>query len=276
MHMQTRSKKIVSELYRLGLSVSYDRILELENQIATTVCNSINETDLVCPHQLRHGLFTVGALDNLDHNPSSTTSRESFHGTGISLFQFPTLCNEGLSQPTVNTASAAKKLPKLPDSYTIVPAVVLRKDAVVVPSVPTSSQLLSHPHCNEAVQTEHNWLKHVMEAISKEELDKEERISWAAYHALSSKSEVTCASISQLMPLFYEHAASAAMVKHGITVQTKAMHFLNPGQIPVIAFDTPLFALAKLVQWKWPDMHGEDKCVAMMGGLHIKMALWSS
>ena len=78
------------------------------------------------------------------------------------------------------------------------------------------------------------------------------------------------------MPLFYEHAASAAIVKHGITVQTKAIQFLNPGQIPVIAFDAPLFALAKFVQWKWPDMHGEDKCVAMMGGLHIEMALWSS
>ena len=143
MHTQTRSKKIVSELYRLSLSVSYDRILELENQIATSFCNSINETGLVCPHQLRHGLFTVGVLDNLDHNPSSTTSRESFHGTGISLFQFPTLCNEGLPQPTVNTASAAKKLPKLLDSCTIVPAVVLRKDAVVVPSVSTSTIIVS-------------------------------------------------------------------------------------------------------------------------------------
>ena len=30
----------------------------------------------------RKGLFTVGALDNLDHNPSATTSQSSFHGTG--------------------------------------------------------------------------------------------------------------------------------------------------------------------------------------------------
>ena len=59
-------------------------------------------------------------------------------------------------------------------------------------------------------------------------------------------------------------------------MQTKAIQFLNPGQIPVIAFDAPLFALAKLVQWKWPDIHGEDKCVAMMGGLHIEMVFWSS
>ncbi len=34
-------------------------------------------------------LFTVGALDNSDHNPNSTTAVKSFYGTGISLFQFP-------------------------------------------------------------------------------------------------------------------------------------------------------------------------------------------
>jgi len=75
------------------------------------------------------------------------------------------------------------------------------------------------------------------------------------------------------MPLFNEHAASAAMVKHGITVQT---NFLNPGQIPVIAFNAPLFALAKLVQWKWSDIHGEDKFLALMGGLHIEMIFWNT
>ena len=119
-------------------------------------------------------------------------------------------------------------------------------------------------------------MKHAIEVISNDEMDEEERVSWAAYHASKCKTEVTCTSLSQLLPLFNEHAASAAMVKHGIAVQTKAIQFLNPGQIPVIAFDAPLFALAKLVQWKWPDMHGEDKCVVMMGGLHIEMAFWST
>jgi len=255
--------------------VSYDRILELENQIATSLCNSINVIGLVCPHQLHHSLFTIGALDNLDHNPSSTTSKDSFHGTGISFFQFPTTCNEGTFQAIANTISGEKKF-KLPDSYTVVPAVVLKKESVVVPHVSTTSELVSHEHCNEAVQIEHNWLKHAMEVISKNELDKGEQISWAAYHTFSCKIEVVCTSINQLLPLFYEHAASAAMIKHGITVQTKATQFLSPGQIPVVAFDAPLFAIAKLVQWKWPDTHGEDKCVTMIGGLHIEMTLWST
>jgi len=164
----------------------------------------------------------------------------------------------------------------LPDSYTVVPAVVMKKESTAVPFSSIDSQLSSCSHFNEAVQTEHAWLKHAMEALSKTKTDGEESISWAAYHASSCKVEVNCSSISQLMPLFNEHAASAAMIKHGISVQTEAIQFLNPGQIPVIAFDAPLFAIAKLVQWNWPDKYGENKCVAMMGGLHIEMAFWNT
>ena len=47
--------------------------------------------------------------------------------------------------------------------------------------------------------------------------------------------------------------------------------FLNPGQTPVIAADQPLYALAKQIQWQWPD-YGEDKLIITFGGLHIEMA----
>ena len=48
--------------------------------------------------------------------------------------------------------------------------------------------------------------------------------------------------------------------------------FLNPGQTPVIAFDQPLYALAKQIKWNWPNIYGEDKVVIMFGGIHIEMA----
>ena len=47
---------------------------------------------------------------------------------------------------------------------------------------------------------------------------------------------------------------------------------VNPGHIPVVTLDQPLFALAKQIQWKWPEKYGEDKVVVMFGGLHIEMA----
>ena len=101
-------------------------------------------------------------------------------------------------------------------------------------------------------------------------------IAWAAYHALQQPPMEDSPSICALLPLFYEKAATPAMIKHGMDVQKQAIKYLNPGQIPVTTFDQPLFALAKYVQWKWPATHGEAVHVVMLGELHTKMALWST
>ena len=62
------------------------------------------------------------------------------------------------------------------------------------------------------------------------------------------------------------------MLKHGIDVIKAVVEKLNPGQIPVITGDQPIFAILKLVQSRFPDLYGEDKVVVMMGGLQIEMA----
>ena len=62
------------------------------------------------------------------------------------------------------------------------------------------------------------------------------------------------------------------MIKHSMGVVKNVVEHLNPEQTPVITFDQPLFALAKQIQWKWPETYGEDKFVVMFGGLHIEMA----
>ena len=243
-HTQTRSKKLITQLCQMGLSVSYDRILQLENQLATS-----QEIGLVCPIQLCHGLFTVGALDNLDHNPSSTTAKDSFHGTGISLFQLPTVSNEGYQQSIITLPSTNNKNHHLPEEYTTVPAVVLNKDNIVVPKTSDHTSSVSG-HMEEAKVKEKCWLEHGIRFLIKDELEKGDAVSWASYHASNQIfCEDTPTTLTQLMPLFYEKAASAAMVKHCMDVQRQATEFLNPGQIPVTAVDAPLYALAKLVQW---------------------------
>ncbi len=47
-----------------------------------------------------------------------------------------------------------------------------------------------------------------------------------------------------------------------------AVEVLNPGQMPILTCDQPLYALTKQIQWSWPSTYGEDCCVAM---LHIEM-----
>jgi len=85
-------------------------------------------------------LFTVGAIDNLDHNLSSLTAKGSFHGTAISLFQFPSAANPGMKQTDINLNSIdAKRNHLLPNSYTIVPAVALKTTSVSVPPLMNES-----------------------------------------------------------------------------------------------------------------------------------------
>ena len=97
-------------------------------------------------------------------------------------------------------------------------------------------------------------------------------ISWAAYHASHQPSQSHAICPTALLPLFLESAHTVAMIKHSFHVVKSAIEHLNPGQTPVIAFDQPLYALAKHIQWKWPENYGEDKFVIMFGGLHIEMA----
>ena len=82
--------------------------------------------------------------------------------------------------------------------------------------------------------------------------------------------------VGAMLPLFYEQSATPAMIKHGMHVSKQAITFLNPGHVPAITFDQPLYALAKYVQWRWPQTHGEKGYVVMLGGLHTEMALWST
>ena len=89
-HTQTRSEKILNGLHKLGISISYKHVIEVENSLGSGICKRFEDEGIVCPLQLRKGLFMVGALDNIDHNLSSTTAQGSFHGTGISIiFSIP-------------------------------------------------------------------------------------------------------------------------------------------------------------------------------------------
>ena len=72
-----------------------------------------------------------------------------------------------------------------------------------------------------------------------------------------------------MLPLFYE---SFAMIWHSMDMIKKAVQELNPGQVPVITLDQPLYAISKLIQWNWPANYGEEKFVILLGGLHIEMA----
>ena len=77
----------------------------------------------MCPPKLCIGLFTTGVVDNVDHDPSSTTAKDSFHGTRVSLVQHPSHKNGGIDRdiPMISQGgSSTKSVIQLPSAYTMV------------------------------------------------------------------------------------------------------------------------------------------------------------
>lgn len=130
-HSLTRSRKLVEQLHTLGITASYARVTNVESNIANTMCKQF-EAD--CPSTLRKGLVTVGAVDNLDHNPTSTTAQSSFHGTAISITQFPTSTDGGEHHTLVPISSRnSDESSSLLPSYSTIPAVSLNTSKTTVP-----------------------------------------------------------------------------------------------------------------------------------------------
>ena len=271
-HAKTRSKNLIDTMFNLGLCVSYDRLMNISTNLANSVCDQYHIDQVVCPPQLSKGVFTCGAVDNIDHNPSARTAHDSFHGTAISITQFPTseLPKDGQDR-VVQAVVKRSKISPLPQKYTVVPSVTGTSD----PVVPTKygSFIVDQSIISEDNIKEREWLSQLALLYDKETLADDDYLSWAAFHANNQPELEIIPSLVTLLPLFREKAQSTCMIKHAMQMVSDAIKHVNPTQIPVIYADQPLYAILKQIQWTWPETHGEDKIVAMMGGLHIEMNL---
>ena len=110
--------------------------------------------------------------------------------------------------------------------------------------------------------------------ISEDVHSGDDPIFWATFHSNQEPPHdfeiTTC--IRSLLPLFPDDSKSVAMIRHAVDVVQEAVHHLNPGQVPVLTLDQPLYAIAKQIQWNRPSGYGEDKFVIILGGLHLEMA----
>ena len=134
---------------------------------------------------MKSDVFTVGAVDNIDHNPTSQNAMGSFHGTAISIIQFPTQDKPGINRDPVliTTDVAKKKASLLPVEYSeVAPAGLPQTDLyapVVAGQVKAESSVMSASR-----EKEDGWLSAMLELVSnKTELDTKDFVSWAAYHA---------------------------------------------------------------------------------------------
>ena len=264
-HSLFRSSQLINELASFGLSVSYNRVCYLEKKIGLSVIEQFSKEGVVTPPGLRIGLYTIAACDNIDHNPSSRTARESFHGTAISLFQSREEPDEGQVRVRTNIDSGTDIL-KLPSDYVTVPPLMTTVKATLPGSSPVTFHVandLSNERCKEE-----NWAQMVISNLERDE--EGTSITWSGHHASPYSEVVPC--ISGLYPLFRESSTDPAMILHAMQLVMKSVAYLNPAQKPVITGDQPIYAIMKKLQWSHPGLVGN--MVVMMGGFHIEKQLF--
>jgi hypothetical protein len=181
--------------------------------------------------KLRFGLFTTAAVDNLDHNPSSTTAKDSFHGTAISLFQHTTESSTGAQRICTDTEpihSNALTVPDLPKFYSDVPPFALKLPVEPPPGENVHGTDDTRQY-DRAAETEKRWLETVETAVTGQ-TPAPDIVSWGAYHAtVEHKESDRTPGISSLLPLFHEPSKTPAIIKHAMDIVKKAVNFLNTG-----------------------------------------------
>ena len=245
---KTRKRQLIDTLHQHGICISYDRVLEISSQLGTALVIRFTEEGVVCPSVLHKGLFTTAALDNIDHNPSATTAKSSFHDTGISLFQHPTNSESGEQRELLQIAGtpATKKVPPLPEAYTNVRPAYF-KDVTPVPTGSENMLPLKPEILFQNIKMEFQWLEHVNVT---EDVEGGVSVTWAIQHASKHRGLNFRPSKSALLPLLPKQAHSVATIKHAMNKIKEATHYLNADQIPVVTADQPLFALDKQIQWQ--------------------------
>ena len=69
-HAQTGKLGIVEKLFNFGLCVSPDRLRSIATALGNTSLDTFARQNVACPMLMQKGLFTIGAIDNIDVNSS--------------------------------------------------------------------------------------------------------------------------------------------------------------------------------------------------------------
>lgn len=73
-------------------------------------------------------------------------------------------------------------------------------------------------HLEQAKADEVKWTERAHRLLIKEKLEKDDFISWAAFHASTEPEPANPPALIALLQLFPEKAATISMVKHGMDV----------------------------------------------------------
>ena len=281
LHLHSGEKGLIDMMSRRGMCISYSRLRQISTDLANSTIAAWETEGVVFPMKAMKGIFTTCGMDNIDYNSTSTTAapESMLHGTGISVLQHLSVEERAKLNPPrkfLNEDEMGKKMVRpLPQVYTDMTEVQLSSDV----TIPSLQDINSHPVIAARsvpflLDEEFRWLE-VVTSKMEHDLTQDDWVSWGAFFA-SHQEPPKFKTQSSMLPIFSESAHSPTTVLHCMQVIIKTTNHLNTGQTPVMAVDQPLYAIAKRLQWQFPQSSiAEDKFLVMLGAMHVEKVLWT-
>ena len=155
------------------------------------------------PNNVKLNTHTVIAKDNIDLNAQSTIIKPHFHGISMSVLQFPTILNPGVtSQYNLEVESdihstKCKKIPRIPSNFmTFIDLPHYDKSPFFAPACKYTVPYEEVRAFITAKSEEIKWLD-VMNNVTS----AEESRSWAKYLSGINQKEVETPGITSILPL---------------------------------------------------------------------------
>ena len=210
-----RAKTLIQKLFFLGISISYDRCLDICSTIAVSLLEKYDRAGVFVGNS-RLNLFTIVAKDNIDVNAKSTKIALHFHGISMTIMQFSSDNNCGLLQePLYDLSTKSVRKLKLPDNYSNF------KDLPFKTGTPLFSPVSTYDMNNKMHEFEEN------QSAMKQEIEWLEKVrcsnvdncdSWSQYHSARTSSLFIIPGIHSMLPPIDKKVASVEAQHHCMTI----------------------------------------------------------
>ena len=193
---------------------------------------------------LRKGILTIIAKDNIDQNSKSTTTTRHYHGTSLSIFQFPTEENPARAVAYGDLENSSNqsclKIDALPSSYIYVKNFLTPLQTLTMPSKLPPTPFPTTPESNyrNRISDEVEWLKTAYTTNIW--------TAWARYQSQRSH-HTRKPDIQAVLPLINAPVHRLDTQYHCMEIAEKTQ-LMIPAQICVDESDQPVYKLLKELQ----------------------------
>lgn len=229
----------MDSLNALGLAVSYDKLLRIENDLAVSIEKIENETGgFVAPVWLRYNHFLCFAIDNIDFNEATYSGKDSLHGTALCVFQDKMVDTDHKNIEFVRTKSKSKS-----SKYTLPCMLSEFEDPVPKANVYTMdvNSFKSEYHSENSDLTR-LWMSTFFNVNG---VNDSKVLTWSGFNSRYSKKFKPIKNIGLIAPLMRspptQYDALHACLMQAERINTK---FNGPDCVTVVGLDMQLYDMA--------------------------------